>query len=66
MWLTIRSGLDRGRTIFVDGDALVLGRDDDCDVVVDDPNVSRRHLSVEPLAEGGVAIRDLGSSNAPS
>ena len=63
MWLTIRSGLDRGRTIFVDGDALVLGRDDDCDVVVDDPNVSRRHLSLEPLAEGGVALRDLGSSN---
>ncbi|MBA3476130.1 MAG: FHA domain-containing protein, partial [Actinobacteria bacterium] len=63
MWLTVRSGHERGRTIFVDGDTVVLGRDDDCDVVVEDTNVSRRHVALEPLADGRVALVDLGSSN---
>ena len=63
MWLTFRNERERGRTISVDGDTIVLGRDDDCDVVVDDPNVSRRHLSLAPRADGSVALLDLGSSN---
>lgn len=63
MWLTFRNGHERGRTIVVVVDAVVLGRDDDCDVVIDDPIVSRRHVSLEPLADGRVAILDLGSSN---
>lgn len=63
MWLTFPSRHEHGRTIFVDGETIVLGRDDACEVIVDDPNVSRRHVSLEPLAEGRVALCDLGPSN---
>lgn len=63
MWLTIRSGHDRGRAIRVVGDRVVLGRDETCDYVIDDAKVSRRHLSLESLADGRVALLDLGSSN---
>ncbi len=42
---------------------LVVGRNPDCDVIVQVPGVSRRHCSVEPAASGeGLWIRDLGSS----
>jgi hypothetical protein len=40
----------------------VVGRSRDCDVVVDDPNVSRRHAEVLP-AGGAWVVRDLGSTN---
>ena len=63
MWLTIRSGHDHGRAIRVVGARVVVGRDETCDFVVDDTKVSRRHLSLEPLADGRVALLDLGSSN---
>lgn len=33
------------------------------DVVLDDPRVSRRHLTLEPLSDGFVRVVDLGSSN---
>ncbi len=41
----------------------VIGRDDDVDVAIDQPQISRRHAEVEVLADGRFAIRDLGSSN---
>lgn len=42
---------------------LVVGRNPDCDVIVQVPGVSRRHCSVEPAASGeGLWVRDLGSS----
>ena len=40
----------------------LVGRAEDCDVVVDDSQVSRHH-AVLTRAGGRVAIRDLGSSN---
>jgi len=41
---------------------LVIGSDPDCDILVDDPRVSRKHCEVR--REGGaVIIRDLGSKN---
>lgn len=41
---------------------LMVGRDPACDIVLDDPSVSRRHARVF-LAEGGVYLEDLGSQN---
>jgi hypothetical protein len=42
---------------------LLVGRNPDCDVIVEAPGVSRRHCSVEPAPSGeGLWIRDLGSS----
>jgi hypothetical protein len=53
-------GEDR-RTV-LSGDLVVLGRSRDCDVVLDDPNVSRRHAELRREPEGWV-IADLGSTN---
>lgn len=41
---------------------LVIGRSRDCDVTVDDPNVSRRHAEIVQ-EEGGYWVVDLGSTN---
>jgi DNA-binding SARP family transcriptional activator len=39
-----------------------VGRHPDCDVVLSDPKVSRRHAEVRPV-QGGYDLVDLGSSN---
>ncbi|EYF00008.1 sigma 54-interacting transcriptional regulator [Chondromyces apiculatus] len=41
---------------------LVFGTSSECDVVVSDPLVSRRHCEIR-LTERGVLLRDLGSKN---
>lgn len=44
----------------------VLGRDDDADVIIDDPGVSRRHSEIRITHDGPhlvMSIRDLGSTN---
>jgi hypothetical protein len=50
---------DRRHTIDT---GLVLGRSSDCDVVIDDPNVSRRHAEVR-RDDGRYVVADLGSTN---
>ncbi len=49
------------RTV-VSGDPFVIGRSRECDLVLDDPNVSRRHAELR-RENGGWAVRDLGSTN---
>ena len=46
----------------VSGDQLVIGRSRDCDLVIDDPNISRRHAEVRRSGEGWT-VADLGSTN---
>ena len=41
---------------------MVIGRSRECDVVIDDENVSRRHAEVRPSG-GAWIVRDLGSTN---
>src|SRR5436190_7381716 len=55
-------GPDRGESIAVDHRPLTLGSGSGSDVVLSDPTVSRRHL-VAKLGEGGMLVRDLGSTN---
>jgi hypothetical protein len=43
-------------------DPVVIGRMPECDVVLSDPNVSRRHAEVLRV-EGDFVVRDLGSTN---
>jgi S1-C subfamily serine protease len=62
MRLEIRSGPSAGTVVELDR-ALVLGRDDDCDVALDDEKASRRHTALTPLADGTVQVEDLGSTN---
>jgi hypothetical protein len=42
--------------------SVTIGRSHECDCVVSDPSVSRRHASFSP-AEGGWRLADLGSTN---
>jgi S1-C subfamily serine protease len=64
IWLTIRRGEGRGTSVRVAGDGgFVIGRDDECDLVLQDSKVSRRHASLVGLADGGLELRDLGASN---
>jgi DNA-binding NtrC family response regulator len=60
--LLIVKGPDRGEAIAIGEVTVTLGSGQGCDVLLSDPTVSRRHLAVEPGADG-VLLRDLGSTN---
>jgi S1-C subfamily serine protease len=62
MRIEIASGPAAGRALEVDR-SLVLGRDDDCDVVLDDDKASRRHAILTPGSDGTIEVEDLGSTN---
>jgi Protein of unknown function (DUF3662)/FHA domain len=51
-----------GRRNVLSGNRMVIGRSRECDVVVSDPNVSRRHAEVRRDENGWHAV-DLGSTN---
>jgi hypothetical protein len=51
-----------GRRNVLSGSRVVLGRSRDCDVVIADPNVSRRHAELR-RGEEGWSVVDLGSTN---
>jgi FhaA, N-terminal domain/FHA domain len=51
-----------GRRILVPPSGAVLGRSRECDIVLDDGGVSRRHMRIRPTPEGWV-LEDLGSTN---
>ena len=51
-----------GRRLVVGQTGAVIGRSRDCDIVLQDSNVSRRHAEIRP-ARGGWEVVDLGSTN---
>jgi hypothetical protein len=51
-----------GRRMLVGTAGATLGRSRECDIVIDDANVSRRHAEVRPGSQGWT-IADLGSTN---
>jgi hypothetical protein len=51
-----------GRTELLGAAGGVIGRSRDCDLTVEDPNVSRHHAEVRPSG-GSWIVRDLGSTN---
>lgn len=55
----LRDG-DRRRVL--SGERMLLGRSRECDVRIDDPNVSRRHAELR-RSDGGWEVADLGSTN---
>lgn len=55
----------RGKRMVVGPAGATLGRSRKCDIVVDDPNVSREHAEVRPRG-GSWVLRDLGSTNGSS
>jgi len=51
-----------GRRLLVPPGGGTIGRSRDCDVVLEDPGISRRHAQLRPAGDG-FAIQDLGSTN---
>ena len=58
---TARLRID-GRSELLGSGGATLGRSRDADIVLDDPNVSRKHAEVRP-SSGSWIVRDLGSTN---
>jgi hypothetical protein len=52
---------DGKRTVLA-GERTTMGRSRECDIVIDDPNVSRKHAEVRRTIEGWMVV-DLGSTN---
>lgn len=55
--------LAEGKRMVVSTAGATIGRSRDCDIVLTDPNVSRRHAELRPDGHGGWQVRDLGSTN---
>jgi pSer/pThr/pTyr-binding forkhead associated (FHA) protein len=60
--LKIAEGKEAGREFLFEQGSVVIGRTSECDVVVYDPGVSRKHARI--FADGdGYFVEDMGSSN---
>ncbi len=57
--------LYNGRRLLVGSGGAVIGRSRECEIVIDDPNVSRQHAELRPRG-GSWVLRDLGSTNGTS
>lgn len=55
-------GPNVGETICI-GRELIVGRDGDLGLRLEDPAVSRRHAMIDTLGDGGLRVTDLGSTN---
>jgi hypothetical protein len=51
-----------GKRIVLSGSRVMIGRSRDCDLTLDDPNVSRRHAELRN-EDGHWVVADLGSTN---
>lgn len=61
--LVVKSGPDMGFKFRIRPTAVAtIGRDLECDVVLDDPAASRRHAHIE-FKDGAYTLTDLGSAN---
>ncbi len=61
----VASGKDNGKTLVLDWNAtprVLVGQSRVCELVLDDPRVSRRHLALAPEGHG-VRVSDLGTTN---
>ena len=54
-----------GKRLMVGPTGVTIGRSRQCEVVLDDPNVSRQHAEIRPRG-GSWVLTDLGSTNGSS
>jgi hypothetical protein len=59
--LLVLSGSETGRVIEIDKELITIGRSG-CDVILDDPELSRRHARIRIRGSEG-ALEDMGSTN---
>ncbi len=57
------TGTEMGNRHALTAKTLIIGRETNCDIVIPDNSVSRRHASLELIADGGFFVRDLNSTN---
>ncbi|HEY2735523.1 MAG TPA: FHA domain-containing protein, partial [Polyangiales bacterium] len=60
--VAVTRGPNAGLVVEAAGRTLRIGTADDCDIVLTDDTVSRRHCEIE-LTETGFRVRDAGSTN---
>jgi len=60
--LEVIKGRDRGKVFNIKKSLTTIGRKD-CDIVLDDSLVSRKHTSIEMISKDNIFIRDLASRN---
>ncbi len=60
--VVVVEGPDMGRAAALGRAAITVGSDPSCDLPLNDPRVSRRHLELAP-SNAGFEVRDLGSKN---
>lgn len=60
--LVIAEGKEAGREFVFDQTSVLIGRTSECDVVLYDPGVSRKHCRIFSEADG-YFVEDMGSSN---
>ncbi len=63
MKLRFESGERKGQLVEVVGDDFSIGRGNDCDLVLADDDVSRRHVRIQRLPDDEYFLEDLGSTN---
>jgi pSer/pThr/pTyr-binding forkhead associated (FHA) protein len=63
MWLTTVVDGRPQRVVEIKGVPFVIGRDEECDLVLDDPKVSRRHAQIASKMGVKRTVQDLGSAN---
>ena len=51
-----------GNQYLITKEKTVIGRGSGCDIIIDDPGISRRHMEID-ITDNGVIARDLGSTN---
>src|SRR5688572_26043137 len=61
--LVVLIGPAQGAEYALEGDRLLIGRDDDCDVKIDHGSVSRIHAEVRRLGDDHFEVIDKGSAN---
>jgi pSer/pThr/pTyr-binding forkhead associated (FHA) protein len=60
--ITVRSGVDEGKSIDIGIEPCLVGRHDSCHLVVRDSKMSSIHVEMV-ATDRGVRVRDLGSRN---
>jgi pSer/pThr/pTyr-binding forkhead associated (FHA) protein len=63
VWLVLRPGEAQSSVVEVTRDHFVLGRDETCDLTLDDPKVSRHHAAIRLRAGHIPEVQDLDSAN---
>jgi len=62
MEVILRLATGKPHKVAMDRPRLVIGRGDDCDLVLESPLISRHHCALT-IQDGRVFARDLGSTN---